>query len=56
MLGKKTMEAELLREAVELAREKNGFRSYPYQTRMGSKAFAGNSQRRSARRFLTPTN
>lgn len=38
MLGKKTMEAEILREAVELAREKSGLRARPYWTRTGSKA------------------
>lgn len=38
MLGKKTMEAEILREAVELAREKSGLRAHPYRTRTGSKA------------------
>lgn len=38
MLGKKTMEAEILREAVELAREKSGLRARPYRARPGSKA------------------
>ena len=38
MLGKKTMEAEILREAVEVAREKSGLRAYPYWTRTASEA------------------
>ena len=38
MLGKKTMEAEIVREAVELAREKSGLRAHLYWTRTGSEA------------------
>ena len=38
MLGKKTMEAEILREAVEVAREKSGLRARPYWTRTASEA------------------
>jgi hypothetical protein len=30
MLGKKTMEAQILREAVEVAREKSGLRACTY--------------------------
>jgi hypothetical protein len=38
MLGKKTMEAEILKEAVEFAREKSGLRSRPCQARTTSEA------------------
>ena len=38
MLGKKTMEAEILKEAVEFAREKSGLRALPCQARTTSEA------------------
>ena len=37
MLGKKTMEAEILKEAVEIARSKSGLRARPYCQRTTSK-------------------
>ena len=36
MRGKQTMEAEILREAVELAHEKKWIAAHPYWTRTGS--------------------
>ena len=38
MLGKKTMEAEILKEAVEFAREKSGLRARPCRARTTSEA------------------